>query len=69
MVRVVVERVQVKPHGGGEHDRVLRDDADPRAQGVEGHACDVKPVDQDLPAGQLLHAKQRVHQTALSGTM
>ena len=46
-VAVLLERIQVHPHGSGEEDRILRDDRETRSEFPKAQKADVLAVDVD----------------------
>ena len=49
-------------HRAGEQDRLLRHDADLRQQRILLDGADIDPVDQDLPCGGIVEARDQVDQ-------
>ena len=53
--------------GSGEEGRLLEDDADLAAQGLQGGAADVDAVDQDAAGGRVVEAREQVDDGGFAG--
>ena len=56
----------IVPHRVVEQHRLLRDDADLRAQRIQRHVPHIVVVDQNLPAADVKESRNQVHQRALA---
>jgi len=67
-VLVVLERIQVDPEGAREKHRVLRNDGQSGAKGVQTQFGDVDVVNQDRTTGSLNDAEQAEGQGRFAST-
>lgn len=67
-VGVLVKGIEVRAHGAGEQDRVLGDDGQAGAQGMQVDCGDVEAVDVDAALAGLEEAEEGERQGRLAGT-